>query len=89
MVQQLDADPSKKKKVFVYNLENANVQEVETVLHDLFETQNTRGNASTTTDALQNRANQANQNRLGNAGAGSGLGGGAGLGGGGGLGGSR
>ncbi|MGZ8898886.1 MAG: secretin N-terminal domain-containing protein [Limisphaerales bacterium] len=89
MVQQLDSDPSKKKKVFVYDLENANVQEVETVLRDLFESQNTRSTANTQNNALQNRANQANQNRLGNTGTGIGGGGGGGLGSGGGLGGNR
>lgn len=88
MVLQLDTDPSKKKKVFVYNLENANVAEVETVLRELFETQNNRSTANTQNNALQNRANQANQNQIGNAANGQGFGGG-GFGGGGGLGGNR
>lgn len=87
MILQLDADPSKKKRVFVYNLENANVTEVEPVLRELFDTQNTRNSTTTQNDALQNRANQANQNRLGNTG---GFGGNGGFGGGGGgLGGNR
>jgi type II secretory pathway component GspD/PulD (secretin) len=88
MVAQLDSDPSKKKKVFVYDLENANVAEVETVLRELFEAENARNTANTQNNALQNRANQANQNnRVGNTGTGNGFGGG-GLGGGG-LGGNR
>jgi general secretion pathway protein D len=86
MVFQLDTDPAKKKKVFVYNLENANVQEVEMVLRELFESQNTRGGSATQNNALQNRANQANQNQIGNTGTGGGLGGGLG---GGGLGGGN
>ncbi len=84
MVLQLDTDPSKKKRVFVYDLENANVTEVETVLRELFETQNTRSTRTTQNDALQNRATQANQQtRIG--GTGTGVGGGGGLGGGGGI----
>ena len=86
MILQLDADPSKKKRVFVYNLENANVTEVEPVLRELFDTQNTRNSTAAQNDALQNRANQANQNRLGNTGNG---GGGNGFGGGGGFGGGN
>jgi type II secretory pathway component GspD/PulD (secretin) len=89
MVLQLDADPAKKKRVFVYDLENANVTEVEAVLRDLFESQNTR-NTSTAgqNDALQRRATQANQNQLGGT-AGRGTGNGGGIGGGGGLGGGN
>ena len=84
MVLQLDADPSKKKRVFVYDLENAKVTEVETVLRDLFESQNTRNNSTANqNNALQQRATQANQNQLGGT-AGRGTGNGGGLGGGGG-----
>jgi len=38
MIKQLDSDPSKKQKVFVYSLENADVSDVEPVLQDLFQT---------------------------------------------------
>jgi general secretion pathway protein D len=79
MVLQLDSSPAKKQKVFVYSLENADVQEVESVLRNLFESQNSRntGNSSQN-NALQNRANQASQNQsmnsssFGNSGTGSG-----------------
>jgi general secretion pathway protein D len=82
MVLQLDSNPARKQKVFVYSLENANVQEVETVLRSLFETQNTRGTSGQQQiDALQNRANQASQQQGLNIGGG--FGGGGGLGGGG------
>jgi type II secretory pathway component GspD/PulD (secretin) len=87
MVLQLDSNPARKQRVFVYSLENANVQEVETVLRSLFETQNTRGTAGQQqVDALQNRANQASQQQGLNSGfGGGGFGGGGGLGGGGGF----
>jgi general secretion pathway protein D len=63
MVLQLDSNPAKKQKVFVYSLENANVQEVESVLRNLFQSQNTRGSSTQNTqqDILQNRANQSSQ----------------------------
>ena len=51
MIAQLDANPAKKQKVFVYSLENADVQQVEQILKGMFE--------RTTT---QNRNNNANQN---------------------------
>ena len=51
MITQLDANPAKKQKVFVYSLENADVQQVEQILKGMFE--------RTTT---QNRNNNANQN---------------------------
>src|SRR5947207_1394416 len=51
MVLQLDSSPARKQKVFVYNLQNADVQQVEQILKGMFE--------RTTT---QNRNNNANQN---------------------------
>ncbi len=91
MVKQLDADPSRKQKVYVYDLENADPQQVQEVLRNLFESQDTanrstqnrnqQGSALTTRSAQQLQ----NQNQRG-AGAGGGFGGG---GGGGGIGGGR
>ena len=67
MVLQLDTSNAKKQKVAIYNLDNANVQEVEAVLRSLFESQNSRGTAnSSQQNALQNRANQAGQTTTGN-----------------------
>jgi len=86
IVTQLDANPARKQKVFVYSLENANVTEVQTVLRDLFESQNSRGTSSTLNqnNALQNRANNAAQNNNQTGGGfGQGGGGGGGFGGGG------
>jgi general secretion pathway protein D len=58
MVLQLDSNPARKQKVFVYSLENANVTEVESVLRNLFESQNSRG---TSTQNQQNNALQQRQ----------------------------
>ncbi len=89
MIAQLDASTSKKQKVFVYSLENANSTEVETVLRNLFETQNTRANRTGTQNNQQNNALQQRQNNAArNQGTTTqgGLGGNTGLGGGGGTG---
>lgn len=69
MITQLDADPAKKQKVFVYSVENTDPTAVEEILRGLFEGQNSRnrGNASRSTtrqtgNQLNNRATQ-NQNQ--------------------------
>lgn len=89
MIEELDANTSKKQKVFVYSLENANSTEVETVLRNLFETQNTRNNRTSSTqnnqqnNALQQRQSNTarNQGTTLNSGlGGGGLGGGTGFG---------
>ena len=54
MIKQLDANPAKKQKVFVYSLENADVQNIEEILRGMFEGQNSR--------SLQNNSNRNNQN---------------------------
>jgi len=61
MIQKLDESSSKKQKVFVYSLENADSADVETVLKNLFETQNTR-NGRTTQNNQQNNALSQRQN---------------------------
>ncbi len=84
MITNLDENPAKKQKVFVYSLENADVSEVETVLKALFESQSGRNARSTGTsqnNALTTRSGQNQSpgtgNRLGGGGGGnSGLGGG-------------
>lgn len=84
MVQQLDSDPAKKQKVFVYELDNADPTEVETVLRSLFENQNTQNRNTTRNNqnqgsALTTRQNQTqNQNRTTTGGFGQGTGGGGG-----------
>lgn len=71
MVKQLDADPAKKQKVFVYSVENTDPQAVEDILRGLFEGQNTRNrsmnntrnNQSQAGNQLNNRANNASRNQ--------------------------
>jgi len=89
MIEQLDMNPARKQKVFVYSLDNADSTEVETVLRNLFESQNSRNTSlnSQQNNALQNRL-QNTSRQQGNAfGSGFGGGGGGGFGGGGGGGG--
>ena len=83
MVQQLDSNPAKKQKVYVYDLDNADPTEVETVLRSLFENQNTQNrnnrNTQNQNSALTTRQNQnQNQNRNTTTGFGQGAGGGGG-----------
>lgn len=53
MIRQLDASPARKQRVYIYNLENADVQQVEEVVRNMFE--------RTTTQANRNTQNQASQ----------------------------
>jgi type II secretory pathway component GspD/PulD (secretin) len=63
MVTQLDSNPAKKQNVYVYSLENADAQQVESVLQEMFETttRNNSRNSQNQNNALQNRANQSQQ----------------------------
>jgi general secretion pathway protein D len=79
MVAQLDANPARKQKVFVYTLENADVQSVEEILRNMFEGQTTR-NARGNTTRQQNN-NPLNNRTVGAGGQGFGTGGGGGGGG--------
>ncbi len=87
MIEQLDSNPARKQKVYVYDLENADPTQVQEVLKTLFESQqnsrNTQRSSATTTSALNTRAtqNQNNNNRSTTSGFGSGTGGGGGGGG--------
>ncbi len=77
MVAQLDANPAKKKKVFVYSLQNADVRQVQQVLQDMFPNSTTANNRNTSsqTDVLLNRSLQ-NQSTTSGTGIGNtGLGG--------------
>ena len=88
MVEQLDNNPARKQKVFVYDLQNADPVQVQDVLRNLFEnSQNQNRNRTTTTQtsALSTRsANSQNSTTSGSRTGGSALGTGAGNGGGGG-----
>ena len=90
MIQQLDSDPARKQKVFVYQLDNADPSDVEQVLRSLFENSQNQNsssrNSQTQTSALNTRATQQGQNN--NRSSNTGFGGGGGGGGGGGAGGA-
>jgi type II secretory pathway component GspD/PulD (secretin) len=63
MVRQLDADPARKQKVYVYQVNPGDVSQVQTVLEDMFETttsnnRNSSRNSSSQNNVLQNRATQ-------------------------------
>jgi type II secretory pathway component GspD/PulD (secretin) len=79
MIKNLDINPAKKQKVFVYSLQNADVQDVQQVLQDLFPTGNSKSSASTTqNNPLVTRSQTVQQQQLNNTGTGlgTGLGGG-------------
>jgi general secretion pathway protein D len=80
MIEQLDSDPAKKQKVFVYSVENTDPAEVEEILRGLFESQNSRSSRTTTRNSssqvgnqLNNRATtrQQNQRNTSNSGMGN------------------
>jgi type II secretory pathway component GspD/PulD (secretin) len=80
MIQQLDADPARKQKVFVYSVENSDPQAVQEVLEQLFPSQNTTSGRNTRNTQRQNN-NQLNnrqtqsQNQGNRSGTTSGFGG--------------
>ncbi len=79
MITQLDSDSSKKQKVYVYSLDNADVDNVATILRGMFESQSTtlnnRNNANRSgqnnNNPLNNRS--VNQQNFGLGGAGGGV----------------
>ena len=86
MIEQLDASPAKRQRVFVYSLENADTKEVEQVLRSMFErtsTQNNRNN-SQQDSVLTTRSTSSQATGVGSSrnSSGSGFGGNGGTGGG-------
>ena len=61
MVAQLDSSSARKQKVFVYTMENADVKQVEAILKNLFQNNNTRNSTSTQADPLNTRATNNSQ----------------------------
>jgi len=63
MIAQLDANPARKQRVFVYSLENADVQQVEQILKGMFERTQTqmRNNNANQNSALTTRSTAAQQ----------------------------
>jgi len=77
MIAQLDGDTAKKQKVYVYTLENADVQDIEPILDNMFQksvTSNTRTTSNQSANPLNNRNPQV-QGTLGGSGSSGGLGG--------------
>jgi len=67
MIAQLDSDPARKTKVFVYEVQNTDPTTVQQTLEDLFSGQSTTSSRSRTTTGqagsqLNTRAQQQNQN---------------------------
>lgn len=77
MIEQLDSDPAKKQKVFVYSVENTDPEAVQQLIQTLFPEQNNssmRNNRTTqrqNANQLNNRTTQNNNqgNRSGNSGS--------------------
>ena len=70
MVHDLDASPARKQKVFVYNLENAEVQEVVQVLQDMFQRNTSsmnRNSSSQQNSPLTTRQNNGNTSSSGSS----------------------
>ncbi len=79
MIEQLDANPARRQKVFVYSLENADVQEVEQILRGMFErtTSQLNRNNTTQTSPLTTRSSSQNNSQSTSrtsVGSGSGIG---------------
>ena len=79
IVNQLDSNSSKKQKVYIYSLENADVQQVEQVVRDMFERNNVQANRNNQnqTSTLENRIRQSQQNQTSGANRNSAFGSGA------------
>jgi general secretion pathway protein D len=54
LITQLDSNPSRKMKVFVYSLQNADVTDVETVLSDLFQSSTSSRSSSSSSSSTTN-----------------------------------
>jgi hypothetical protein len=71
IIQDLDSDPAKKKKVYVIKVENRDPQEVVEDLQSVIASDTTGGNFNTTRSASQQSGSQLNtrqQNNLRNSG---------------------
>jgi type II secretory pathway component GspD/PulD (secretin) len=78
MIEQLDANPAKKQKVFVFDLKNADVQNAEEVVRNLFQSSNNRNTSSTQNKSALETREQQMQNQQNNSSFGSGSSGGGG-----------
>ncbi|MBM3837088.1 MAG: hypothetical protein FJ398_03845 [Verrucomicrobia bacterium] len=79
MIEELDADPARKEKVFVFSVENANIQDVEELLSDMFLGNNSQLSSRRRTQQQNNNAlNNRQFNTTRNLGTGGNFGGGRG-----------
>jgi general secretion pathway protein D len=78
MIEQLDANPAKKQKVFVFDLKNADVQNAEEVVRNLFQSSNSRNTSSTQNKSALETREQQMQNQQNNSSFGAGSSGGGG-----------
>lgn len=60
MIEQLDSDPARKQKVFVFSVENTDPTSVEEILRGLFESQNSRYGSQTSRSSTRQTGNQLN-----------------------------
>lgn len=75
MVRQLDANPRGRQRVYVYNLENADVTQVEEIVRGMFDRSNNSRNNNNQQSALTSRQQQTIQQQgLNQQGVGSGQG---------------
>lgn len=74
MVKELDSDPAKGKKVFVYELENADPEGVATILRGMFQTTGTSTGSTTGNRNTGNTGRSRTSNQNTNTGTGSGSG---------------
>jgi len=65
MVRQLDANPARKQKVYVYQVNPGDVSQVQQILEDMFETSSNNRNSRNNNNSVQNRVlqNRATQNQ--------------------------
>ncbi|HUS36596.1 MAG TPA: secretin N-terminal domain-containing protein [Verrucomicrobiae bacterium] len=74
MIRQLDANRRGRQKVYVYNLENADVTQVEQIVRDMFDRSNNGRNNNQQQSALSSRQQQSIQQQGLNTGVGAGQG---------------
>jgi type II secretory pathway component GspD/PulD (secretin) len=66
MIEQLDADPAKDRKVFIYSMENADPEKIKTIMEEMFEGQSTT-RRSTTNQRNTNRQTSTRNTRQGSS----------------------
>ena len=65
-IKDLDTNPAKEQKVHVYTLENANAEELSTILQDMVDAQANRSNGTGTARSSTNRSRNTSNRNTGN-----------------------